>query len=288
MSDRFAEMDNWTSEQVAQFKESGRLKMYQTSERAVSLQANGPGILMAEGDSWFDYLPGTDIIDCLRQYYDYLIENYAQAGDTLENMIYGTRVNRDFEPVSPTIDRVLQRLGELQPPVFLFSGGGNDVAGESFESYLNHKDSGLPVLRESFLEDMINVVYRKYLEDLIAKVAAVAPNTHIITHGYGYTLPTGIGVSVLFVTFSGPWLKPALARKDILDPEEQRQIIFKIISKYNEMMMSLEQKYEKFHYLDLRLRIDPQQDWVDELHLRNSAYARVAEQIHTKIQALMG
>lgn len=52
---------------------------------------HGSTKIVAEGDSWFDYFPGTDFIDCLRKHHGYYLEkNYAKAGDTLENMIYGT------------------------------------------------------------------------------------------------------------------------------------------------------------------------------------------------------
>jgi len=241
--------------------------------------------IVAEGDSWFDYLPGTDIIDCLRYYHDYLIYNHAKAGDTLENMIYGTDINGRFERVSPTIDKALRQIERLKPKVFLFSGGGNDVAGEEFDSYLNHKDSGLPALRAQFMDHVINEVFRKYFEDLIAKVAEASPETHIVIHGYGHTIPTGEGVDFLFFTFAGPWMRPALARKGIIDPAEQRNIVFALVDKYNEMLKDLAQHHPKFRYIDLRDMLDPDRDWVNELHLRNSAFARVAQKIHDVIQA---
>jgi hypothetical protein len=280
MSDRFSEMDRWTSEEVALFKKEGKNR-----ERSRAGDINGK-MIIAEGDSWFDYLPGTDIIDCLRNHYGYRIDNSAKAGDTLENMIYGTAINKRFEPVSPTIKVVLRQVGLLKPRVFLFSGGGNDVAGEEFESYLNHHSSGLPPIREQYLKNMIDVVFRKYLEDLIGMVASASPRTHIVVHGYGHTVPTGEGVDLLFFTFAGPWLKPALARKGILNKEEQRRIVFRLIDAYNEMLLSLDHEHEPFHFVDLRSLIDPERDWANELHLRNSAYARVAGQIHEVIQSL--
>src|SRR5262249_15730737 len=146
----------------------------------------------------------------------------------------GTGINKRFERVSPSIDMVLKRIRESNPRVFLFSGGGNDVAGEEFGSYLNHKNSGLPVLREEFVNDMINNVFRKYFEDLVTKVATASPQTHIVVHGYGHTAPTGEGVDVLFFTFAGPWLRPALAKKGIFNPDEQRNAVFSMIDKFNE------------------------------------------------------
>jgi hypothetical protein len=52
----------------------------------------------------------------------------------------------------------------------IFSGG-NDVAGDEFDSYLNHKLSGLDSFRFEFAAQMIDNVFRRYFEDLIAAVA---------------------------------------------------------------------------------------------------------------------
>src|SRR5215212_8517824 len=199
-------------------------------------------------------------------------------------MIYGTGINRQFQRVSPTIESVLRRIQALQPKVLLFSGGGNDVAGDAFEAYLNHKSSGLPALREPYVTEMLTSVFHTYFADLIAKVAAVSPGTHLLVHGYGHTVPTGRAVDFLFLTFVGPWLRPALARKGIFDPVEQRAIVFTLIDRFNDLLAALARQHDHFHYIDLRALINPDTDWVNELHLRNSAFARVAQRIHEMIQ----
>lgn len=133
---------------------------------------------------------------------------------------------------------------------------------------------------------MFNEVFRQYFEGLIAAVALRSPDTHIVTHGYGHTIPTGKGVDVLFFTFAGPWLRPALAQKAILDVNEQKEIVFKIIDLYNEMLASLDAAHSHFHYVDLRPILDPHADWANELHLINSAYARAAQRIHETMAPL--
>src|SRR5262245_62079458 len=45
--------------------------------------------LLAQGDSWFDYPPGKDIIDCLHENHGHTIENIAVAGSTLNDEAYG-------------------------------------------------------------------------------------------------------------------------------------------------------------------------------------------------------
>jgi hypothetical protein len=283
MSD-FAEMDTWDTEQVRQFQEDAR---FHRRTMMFSAPAQGAETLVAEGDSWFDYSPaGTDIIACLQNHYDYRIDKYAKAGDTLENMIYGTRIDSRFGRVSPSIELVLRRISELQPKVFLFSGGGNDVAGEELESYLNHQESGLPALRLSYVNTVIKEVFREYFKDLIAKVSNVSPSTYIITHGYGHTLATGKGVGILGFSFIGPWLLPALARKRIFDQTAQQQVLITLIDTYNDMLSELSRSHPQFRYIDLRGMLNPATDWANELHLKNSAFARVAERIHQEILSL--
>lgn len=294
MSNDFETMDSWTREEVAEFKEAARLKdaVPQDAAKAFRLAAvpkKDPGLIVAEGDSWFDYLPGTDLIDCLTHHglYGYEIDNHAKAGDTLENMIYGTEIDRDFHRAVPEIDSILARIARYQPKVFLFSGGGNDIAGDEFESFLNHSHSGLPALREDFANQMIDVVFRKYFEDLIFRIKVRSPHTHIVTHGYGHPIPTGKGVDLLAFSFAGPWLRPALVKKGILDESLQKQIVFGLIDAYNEMLKSLDLANEHFHHVDLRAVLDPDTDWVNELHLKNSAYRRAAAAIHATIQSLL-
>ena len=321
MDNEYSYMDEWNDEEIANFKEEGKegtlanfeenFALFNSEGREVPLadfekefsisKREGEefsfsrfdlplssGDLVAEGDSWFDYLPGTDLIDCLRKHHGYSITNYAKAGDTLENMIYGTGINGSFQRTTPTIDKVLRKIGKIKPKVFLFSGGGNDIAGDEFSSYLNHNNSGLPVLRNNYIDNMINVVFKKYFEDLIAKVAAISSETHILIHGYGHTLPTGKGVGIFKFNFSGPWLRPALAMKGVFDTVAQKEAVERMIDSYNEMLSRIASANNKFHHIDLRNLIDQHNDWANELHLRNSAYARAADAIHQKISSCAG
>ena len=281
MAKEFAERDRWSKEQVAEFK---RQRRAQRAAPAAALAM--PGLrLVAEGDSWFKYLPGTDLIDCLENDHGYEIENFALAGDTLENMIFGTGIDEDFTRTPPTIDEVLERIGALQPKAFLFSGGGNDIAGDEFESFLNHAGSGLPALRRDFLNQVMGV-FERYYDDLVKRVTAKSPGTYIVTHGYGHTRATGKGVKFLFFRFGGPWMKPALTKKGIFNQPQQDAIVRDVIDAFNTMLARLAARHPKFKYVDLRPLLDPDNDWANELHLRNSAFARAATHIHQTITAL--
>lgn len=285
----YAYMDEWGDEEVARFKEEGIEQQEAFGDKSLidSRAFFERPQIVAEGDSWFDYLPGTDIIDCLRNHHGYSIKNYADAGDTLENMVYGTKFKKgSFRPAEPTIFKVLRKIEQLKPKVFLFSGGGNDIAGDEFGSFLNHAETGLPPLRNEYIDYMINNVFKKCCEDLISKVTQVSPHTHIIMHGYGYTVPTGKAVSLLGFKFAGPWLRPALTAKRILEADAQARTVEAMIDSYNEMLKSLDAKYPFFHHVDLRSIINANVDWANELHLKNSAYARAADRVSDAIRGV--
>ncbi len=246
------------------------------------------GPLIAEGDSWFDYLPGIDLIDHLR-YRGYAFDvNYSRAGDTLENMIYGAEFDNDYNRLPPQLDAVLARIKQVRPRAFLFSGGGNDVAGEEFAQYFNHALSGLDSFRRSFAEFQIGVVFKRYLDDLCARVREASPSTFIVMHGYGYTPPTGRAViNAGRFRFIGPWLRPVLTAKGIMNPQEQRRIVFDVIDLYNEMLEAVrDDNKDNFRYVDLRKVITPDEDWVNELHLTNAAFYQAADSIHNELQSL--
>lgn len=82
-------------------------------------------VIVAEGDSWFQY-PSfgfwrlrfdavTDVIDHLCRNRNVYMRSLASGGDWLSNMLH----SREYIP----------ELSSLEPHVFLFSGGGNDILG---------------------------------------------------------------------------------------------------------------------------------------------------------------
>lgn len=79
--------------------------------------------VVAEGDSWFSYFPAHDVLACLRGAgwgnRRYAVRGSPRAGSYLNDMVYSPRQLAD----------TFQHIHEHQPEVFLFSGGGNDIAG---------------------------------------------------------------------------------------------------------------------------------------------------------------
>ncbi len=91
--------------------------------------------MVAEGDSWFQF-PSIgisfikkdfvkDIIDHLMNNSKYYVLSLAAAGDWLSNMLK----TREY----------ITELSRIEPNIFLFSGGGNDLMGENLGTMIKHK-----------------------------------------------------------------------------------------------------------------------------------------------------
>ena len=50
-------------------------------------KAPSSGLLIAEGDSWFDY-PFYDVLERLEDKFNFVVESVAHKGDTVESMAY--------------------------------------------------------------------------------------------------------------------------------------------------------------------------------------------------------
>lgn len=284
-----ATLDRMTPEEVARI-------IAQTEGQALEItrETAAPGeVLVSEGDSWFDYsLAGLDIIDNLRRFFGYRIHNVAKAGDTLDNMAWGTGFRRrDWHRNRPPLEETLEAVEEYRPRVVLLSGGGNDVAGEEFSSYLNHKASGKPPVRDAYVDYMLKTYFRGALEHIFDEIWGRDDSIHIVFHGYGHAPPDGravIRIPVFDFQFVGPWLRPALTAKGYTGRLERERIVHDLIDRYNDMLRTLarDDPRGRLHYVDLR-PIIRSEDWENELHLCNSAYRRVAAELDRKIQLLI-
>lgn len=239
--------------------------------------------IVAEGDSWFDYAPGRDILDNLKLEHGYEIYKVAEAGDTIENMAYGTEIRSNYSRKYPQIEETLNAIARHRPKAFLLSGGGNDLAGLELEAFINHKDSGLPTLREDYARYVLLTVFKNAFRYIAQRVWKIDSTIRIITHGYGHAIPDGRYVGLFGIKFAGPWLRPALAKKNVTNPAEAEGAIRALIDLLNEMLGQLQGELgQNFRYVDLRDDI-ARDDWVNELHLSDDAYKGIAQLFHEEI-----
>src|SRR5262245_35589150 len=82
------------------------------------------GLLVAEGDSWFDY-PFHDVLTMLEDEHGYDVESVAHKGDTVEDMAHS---GGQFDAFARLLEKLI-RQGRV-PNAILLSGGGHDVRSE--------------------------------------------------------------------------------------------------------------------------------------------------------------
>jgi hypothetical protein len=249
------------------------------------------GVLVAEGDSWFDYF-GHDVLDVLYDEYGYDVESVAHYGHRIEDMAYA---DQQLEKLVRALERVVQQNRRVK--AILLSGGGNDIAGrDEFAMLLNHSASPAPGLNEAVVTGVIDERLRhSYVHILSAVTRASVELTGapipILVHGYDYAVPDGRGVLGGYWLLPGPWLRPGLACKGYASLAEGKRHVRALIDRFNEMLARVASLPEFRHvrHVDLR-RALPAQDherwWANELHPKPRGFERIVERVAAVLDEL--
>jgi hypothetical protein len=243
--------------------------------------AKGVATLVAEGDSWFDYL-WYDILDMLENEHGFDVESVARAGDRIEDMAYTGGQLANFKKV---LEKMLRRA-EL-PKAILLSGGGNDVAGDEFFMLLNHASSANPGLNEDIVRGVIDVRIRDAYIALVSAVTELCIKTTghtipILVHGYDWPVPDGRGFGDGWPIpgLPGPWLRPGFIRKGFMNLTGNQETMRLLIDRFNKMVKSVASGFSHVRFVDLRGTLpggSTYQDWwANELHPTKRGFAAVA------------
>jgi lysophospholipase L1-like esterase len=249
------------------------------------------GVLIAEGDSWFDY-PFHDVLRMLEDDYLYDVQSVAHKGDTVEDMAHS---GGQFEEFARQLEKLLR--DNKIPRAILLSGGGNDIAGDEFAILLNHVASSLPPINDDIVRGVIDVRLRAAYARIIGGLTSIAQNylsrpIPIVTHGYDYALPDGRGFWGGWGPLPGPWLQPGFQKKGHLDFGKNSAVVVKLIDRFNTMLkdVSASPGFGHVHYLNLRNTLkhgaNYKQDWANELHPTEDGFALVSKKFADLIARL--
>jgi lysophospholipase L1-like esterase len=243
------------------------------------------GVLVAEGDSWFDY-PFADVLSELEDCHGWDVQHVAHRGDPVESMAYD---GGQLTDLVRTIERVV-RNGQ-QPHAILISGGGNDVAGPQFATFLHHRDAPLNGLDEAMVAAIVDQRVRSAYITIVAAVTSACESMlgariPILLHGYDYPVPDGRGFWGGFGPLPGPWLAPGFEAKGYEDLRERMAIAAALIDRFNAMLEGLVALpgFEHLRLVPLRgtlstvLANDAYRDWWDnEMHPTGDGFRAVAQ-----------
>jgi lysophospholipase L1-like esterase len=258
---------------------------------ALSVTSGSSGVLIAEGDSWFDY-PWTDILRLLEDEHGFDVESVAHAGDRVEQMAYS---GGQLEEFSRQLEKLI-RTGRI-PKAILLSGGGNDIAGPEFGILLNHASSAIAGLNEQVVTGVIDERLRMAYITILAAVTQVCRNwlqqpLPILIHGYDYPIPDGRGFRGGWTFLPGPWLEPGFRDKGFDKLEERKALAKKLIDRFNKMLSELVALPQFSHvtYVNLRKTLssaaDYKQSWDNELHPTPKGFKLVTDRFVAVLDSL--
>jgi hypothetical protein len=288
---------------------SFRMKALRRRAKAIASQAPGPkaetetvipaailpedsaGVLVAEGDSWFDY-PWTDILRLLEDEHGYEVESVAHYGDTVEEMAYS---GGQLEKFSRLLEKQLRR--NQIPKAILLSGGGNDLAGTEFGLLLDHATSAEPGLNEQVVSGLINRRVRLAYVTILSAVSEICRHwighpLPILVHGYDFAVPDGRGFLGGWALLPGPWLEPGFREKGFARMSVRKPMVRELVDRFNVMLADVATLPEFDHvtYVDLRKTLstgrDYKQYWANEMHPTVKGFGLVTDRFVSVLNGL--
>lgn len=234
-----------------------------------------PLIMFANGDSWFDYpLSGNGIpfgnTDVLAQLgrmgtINPIVLSVAHHGDATTD-----------ELALPKQLRMIKALGERdnwgesgKPDAILFSGGGNDIAGEQFCIFLDYaiNNAGLDQHRFSAVLGMVEASYR----DLFLFRDRYAPGVPIYAHCYDFPIPNGV-----HPLCAGPWLQPSFEYMGWTKIADRIRIVTDALKQFRTLLAGLASiPTNNLTLVDTQGTLQSA-DWANELHPYPEGFVKIA------------
>jgi len=268
------------------------------------------GLLIAEGDSWFDY-PRHDVLEELEEKHGYdVVESLVHRGDTVEQMAYE---DGQLYKVAKRLLKEAKKLqdddgNQLAPKAILLSGGGNDIAGTGFQLLLNHKQSGLPVLNDRVVRGLIDDRLDCAITSLISSLTYLCEyifkaRVPILIHGYAHPVPDGRGFLGGGWGLPGPWLEPGFRQKGYgasrENPRalaENTEVMKVLIDRFNAVLGRIARRPALRGHVRYVSVLDTltnelqggkyKRSWADELHPNESGFRKIAARFDEELQKL--
>lgn len=243
---------------------------------------NRPFVMLAQGDSWFDYpLTGngfpfvdTDVIAQLRRIGHAPLEilNLAHHGDAATDEMSLPKQER---MIAALRDRSNWLNGE--PDAILFSAGGNDIAGNQFCIFLDFNDGRAVGLNPDRFGKVLGLVEACYLA-LFALRDRVVPSVPIFGHCYDFPIPNGVHPFC-----AGPWLKPSL---DFCNwsRTQGKLIVHDALVAFRAMLKRLESEpRNNFHMVETQ-NVLKAEEWANELHPEPKGFKKIAQKFSDALE----
>jgi hypothetical protein len=250
--------------------------------------------IVAEGDSWFNYIIGKDVVWWLRRRFGYEVHEIAYPGATLNHMAYGpdSAVIGDLDSTNVTqLAETLFTIESRTPRIIMISGGGNDIAGPAFVQLLKHAESPASGANLKVIEGLLDS-YEEAFEVILSAIEGVLDRLQlrceVILHGYDLPFPNGKGAGLGPLNLVGPWFDESFSTRGYPDDDlaRRRDILNLVFTMFNERLIAVASRRERVHFLDLRSTLTQESQWANELHPTNHGFKLIAERFDALIMRL--
>jgi hypothetical protein len=240
--------------------------------------------MLAHGDSWFDYpltgnglpMDDTDVIAQLGSMGNInpVIQNVSHYGDATTEEMSWPKQQRMIDSLQDPANW----LEKGKPDAILFSGGGNDVAGNQFCIFLNYANAGGSGLDPNRFREALGMVEASY-QDLFLFRDRNAPGVPIFGHCYDFPIPDG-----RHPICAGPWLLPSLTFAG-WNSAQGVGILKDTLVAFRAMLANLASvPANKFVLVETQNTLAPG-DWANELHPYPNGFQKIAQKF---VDALRG
>ncbi|MGH0031622.1 MAG: hypothetical protein ACQGVC_17650 [Myxococcota bacterium] len=222
--------------------------------------------VVSEGDSWFQHPLLRDVIDHLNDRFNVL--SLGAAGDALVDMV------EEGEYAGA--------LAEEKSKLLLFSGGGNDMLGDAFGTYLVRPapPSGSPAA--AFVNDVFaaRVAELHALYDRVAtRLEDALPDVVLLTHAYDVPVPRDRKQG-------GRWVGPKLAEAGIDPATDGRRVVRHMLEVFDAgLALRAASRTNLVHVSTLGSVADD--EWDDELHPNAGGFGSLAARFRAKIDLIL-
>jgi hypothetical protein len=259
---------------------TGRAKLFAASAPAPT----SPLVMLAHGDSWFDYpldgnnisLDSTDVIVQLESMGNInpVIQNVSHHGDATTEEMSWPKQQRMIDSLQDA-DNWLDAKG---PDAILFSGGGNDIAGNQFCIFLDYATAASSGLNTKRFQGALDIVEASYL-DLFAFRDKYAPGVPIFGHCYDFPTPNGA-----HPVCAGPWLQPSLSYAG-WNVTQGTKIVHDALADFRTMLQGLAgNAANNFTLIDTQGTLATT-DWANELHPYPAGFKKIASKFVDALRA---
>jgi hypothetical protein len=235
--------------------------------------------VFAEGDSWFNYPLGSDVIDQLQDLIHTPIANFAWPGAETRQLL-ALKERKEIEKRF----RDGPEKGKKWD-VLLFSGGGDDIVGDQMVLFLTPGtyDPQYPaaVLNARF-DEILDLVMGAY-RDLIALRDSLSPQTLIVTHVYDYAWATNKGVC-----WVGPWLRPSLDYAHVPQGVDQHKVMTAMLDRFDTELQKVKAATTNFLIVPTHDTLKKENEWANELHPKDPGFGLIAHKFQAVLQQHLG